>query len=530
VTEPQALPKVTPYLLRRADSMCARRLAREYDGGERSHDPVHRSRMRDAFLAAARDAHATLRPPVPADFTRFSAHGAGSPAHGAGSPAHGAGSPAHGAGLEPEEQAVLAQAAHWYVQVFGDRAARWEDLGLDSPTVSPKRRLRIGGWIDLPVVTADGGFELRQLDLWGGRVPFDDPLDLEAVRVAVLRLARWAGDQPLRVVWADLVHGLVRERVVDGDADRAALAEWFDERVAIVRERAAEPEATMGADCGTCNFVAACPVHPTGAHYGRKRDVLPGILTVTPTGLDTWRRCPREWRDAYLYGIPSSDTDPGTVHGQQMHDVLRVVHEQGSCRDDAHVDDVLVAHGFDTNDRMRGELARHRTRCPDPAVALGHEITRARFLRHPSAPFMATARFDALWAHDGVLDARDYKTGQVWSDRVAEDAQARLQAWVLAPLAGQLGLTLRIAFEHLAAEVVDDPEPFEPDAEDLVAIGEELRHEVEAIRREATFAGVADPDVCHRCRYRSICPDSAAPGVAMWPVVEAEDPAEPSLG
>jgi hypothetical protein len=156
---------------------------------------------------------------------------------------------------------------------------------------------------------------------------------------------------------------------------------------------------------------------------------------------------------------------------------------------------------------MRGELARHRIRCPDPAEALGHEITRARFLRHAYAPFMATARFDALWAHDGILDARDYKTGQVWSERVAEDAQARLQAWVLAPLAEQLGLRMRIAFEHLAAEVVD-----------------------ESIRAEATFAGVGDPDVCHRCRYRSICPDSAVAGVPMWPVVEAEDLAEPSLG
>ncbi|MDQ1432759.1 MAG: hypothetical protein QOF40_3361, partial [Actinomycetota bacterium] len=198
VAEPQALPKVTPYLLRRADSMCARRLAREYEGGDRSHDPVHRSRMRDAFLALARDAHAESRVPVAEDFAGLSGQGGGLAAE-----------------LEPEERAVLAQAAHWYVQVFSDRAARWEDLGLDSPTVSPRRRLRIGGWIDLPVVTADGGFELRQLDLWGGRVPFDDPLDLEAVRIAVLRLARWSGDQPLRVVWADLVHGLVRERVVD---------------------------------------------------------------------------------------------------------------------------------------------------------------------------------------------------------------------------------------------------------------------------------------------------------------------------
>ena len=77
---------------------------------------------------------------------------------------------------------------------------------------------------------------------------------------------------------------------------------------------------------------------------------------------------PREWRNRHLFGIPASDSHPGPVHGQQMHDLLRFVHEQGSCRDATHVDDVLLAHGFDDNDRMRGELrdtpngARHRPR------------------------------------------------------------------------------------------------------------------------------------------------------------------------
>jgi hypothetical protein len=184
---------------------------------------------------------------------------------------------------------------------------------------------------------------------------------------------------------------------------------------------------------------------------------------------------------------------------------------------------VLLAHGFDDNDRVRGELARHTERCPSPADALAHEMTRARFSHHPTTPFMATARLDALWVHDGLLDARDYKTGQVWSDRVADDAQARLQAWVLAPLAEVHGLQLRVAFEHLNAEVVDDPEPFIPDADDLLAIETELRREVTEIRSEVAFAGVADPDVCHRCSYRSICPDSAVAGVPIWPVVDTED-------
>jgi hypothetical protein len=500
VANAEALPKVTPYLLRRADSMCARRLAREFEGGERSSDPVNRSRLRDAFLAAARDAHAEVRAPTRADFAGI------------------------GAELEPEEQAVLAQAGAWYVAVFGDRPVRYEEHGLDAPSVSPRRKLRIGGWVDLAVVGPDGAKELRHLELWGGRNPIEDPLELESVRVEVLRLSGWAVDQPLRVVWADLVHGVVRERTVPVTSELPELTRWFEERVEVVRHRAATPDAQMGEDCGTCSFVAACPEHPTGAHFStHRRDLLPGILTVTPTALDTWRRCPREWRNAYVLSIPASNADQGTDHGRKMHDVLRLVHEHGSCHDGDHVDDVLAAHGLEVDERVRAELARHARRCPLGATTIGHEITRARFHRKPFPAFMATARIDALWRHDGYLAAHDYKTGQRWSDRVADDAQARLQAWVLAPLAAELGLRIRVVFEHLSAEVVDDPEPFEPDDDDLAAIEEELRRAVETIRSETAFAGVADAEVCGRCRYRSICPDSAVLAESSWPKVVVEN-------
>jgi hypothetical protein len=136
---------------------------------------------------------------------------------------------------------------------------------------------------------------------------------------------------------------------------------------------------------------------------------------------------------------------------------------------------------------------------------------------------MASARFDAVWEHNGVLDARDYKTGRVWSDDLAGDRQARLQAWVLAPLAAARGLRLRISFEHLSPEVVDDPVPFEPEPDDLDEIEEELRTVVAAMRAETTFAGVADLETCRHCRYRSICPDSAAPSEPTWPRVERDD-------
>ena len=47
------------------------------------------------------------------------------------------------------------------------------------------------------------------------------------------------------------------------------------------------------------------------------------------------------------------------------------------------------------------------------------------------------------------------------------------------------------------------------------------------MRAEREFRGVADAAVCGRCQYRSICEDSAAPGVPSWPAADAlEDAAE----
>ncbi len=226
--------------------MCGRRLQRSVEGGERSSDPVNRSRMRDAFLAAARQAHAELRAPNASHFERI------------------------GAELEPEERTVLERAAFSYVQLFGARRAEYVDHGLDEPTVSRRLGLRLGGWVDLTVVGEDGTRELRQFDLWNGRAPNADPLELDPVKAAVLRLAQWASDTPLRVIWADLVWGTVFERVVDVSAELDELRGWLDGRVAIVRDRIAVAEARSGPDCAGCTFVAACPEHPSGAHFSAR--------------------------------------------------------------------------------------------------------------------------------------------------------------------------------------------------------------------------------------------------------------------
>src|SRR5262249_35118029 len=105
---------VTPWLLTRADDLCPVRLRRTAVGDERSHDPVNRARLRDAFVAAAREAHAELRAP---DADAFASAGFG---------------------LEPEERAVLAQGAHWYAVTFGGRPAVERAAGAEGPTLLPR--------------------------------------------------------------------------------------------------------------------------------------------------------------------------------------------------------------------------------------------------------------------------------------------------------------------------------------------------------------------------------------------------------
>jgi len=254
-------------------------------------------------------------------------------------------------------------------------------------------------------------------------------------------------------------------------------------------------------------------------HHAPGRDrLLPQIVTITPTAYETWKRCPREYLLSHVLAVPPSDDVRPTDHGLLLHELLRVVHEQGTCSDEVHVRDVLAGHGVD-DPHFGGMLARHARRCPAGAATGAHEVDLARFHRFAVPMFMVTARIDAIWVHDGLLDARDYKTGARWYERVADDPRARVQAYVLDEQARRRGLRLRLRYEHLAAEVDDDPEPYEPDADELEAIEEELRATVAALWSLDEWTGVGDAAVCRWCRFRSICPDSAAPGEPGWPVL-----------
>jgi len=249
--------------------------------------------------------------------------------------------------------------------------------------------------------------------------------------------------------------------------------------------------------------------------------VLPELLRITPTALDTFAWCSRRYLLKHGFGLPESDAGRSSDQGLLVHDLLRHIHERGSCHDAALVDEVVTAHADD--DAVRLMIDRHRTRCPMTFDAQAHEIARARYHHRPVPMFLATARIDAVWVHDGIFDVRDYKTGSRAVGDLRDDVRAQVQAWVFAPRAQARGLRLQLRYEYLSPEAGDDPEPWSPDTDDLDDITERLRRRVTQIR-ESDFRGVGEPETCTPCPYRSICPDSATPGVPTWPALALDDP------
>lgn len=236
----------------------------------------------------------------------------------------------------------------------------------------------------------------------------------------------------------------------------------------------------------------------------------PSIVPLSPTTVWRWRRCRRLYLLRNLVQLPAVDAGSWTHEGLRVHAVLQQLHEHGECADREWRAEVVDTYGGSDAERLRGFVERHAARCPRGATYLGGEEPLGRLHREPPPLFTASGSIDALWVHDGYLDARDYKTGAGWESAPADDLRARVQAWLLAPRAAERNLRLRLRYEFLAPEVTEDPPPWDPEPDQIDAIGGELRELAAEIRAEHEFEGVADPAICRTCEYRSICVDSAA--------------------
>ncbi len=488
--------KVTPWSLEVAERACPRWLACEIDERPGTRTAFNRWRIRNALVARANAAHRQLRAPRAEDFAPPS-------------------------NLLPEESAIFLEAGAGYVRHFGGREVRAVAHGGGRADYWPKRNLTVGGAIDLTVEDGDGDLELRQLELWGGPV-CADPTRSTKVLCAVLRLARMASGRRLRVRHVDLLGDDGDEWEIDWDRDLPGLAALLDERVAVVRDRARTPSPRIGQGCALCRHAEDCPAHrsaglpppPTDLDDVPADDLVGDIVRLSPTAVESWYRCRRAFRARHLLSLPGRDAGPGGANeGLLVHRLLHRLHQEERCGDALRMADLAESHsggeGVDPA-RTLGFLDRHARRCPRGAASVGHEreLARAWFGARPL--LMVTGTIDAIWSHGGLLDARDYKCGMPQVASLRESAEARVQAWLLAPLADELGLQLRLRHEHLSPEATDDPDPFEPDGEDLEEITSELTGLGVAVGAERAWRGVSAESVCRTCSYRSVCPDVAS--------------------
>jgi PD-(D/E)XK nuclease superfamily len=246
---------------------------------------------------------------------------------------------------------------------------------------------------------------------------------------------------------------------------------------------------------------------------GRTANPLVGnIVPLSVSAIEHWARCKRFYRNKHLLRLPETSTprDHGLGRGLLVHEALYAVHIRGGCGDASIVDSVVaeLAPGAEPEQQLRWWIEQHARHCNPEADWQSHEHELARFHRLPPPMWMLTGKIDALWLRGGVLEARDYKTGRRFCERVADDPAARAQAWLLAPLAAQLDATIRVVYEHPALDRDDWPEPYEPEGEDITAAEGELGAVAAAIAGEVDFRGVGDPPVCKGCGYGGICPDA----------------------
>ena len=412
-------------------------------------------------------------------------------------------------------------------------------------TPFPKRQLVVSGTVDIRGIDANGELVLRCFR-YKDQSPSDRLLETQLLALRLF-VETNNGGEPLERATIEFIDLVRAQRYVQiAELKRAGhYAAALDANVARIQRLIDDGTARMGSQCGHCEFQVDCPalesdlpkVQAANQALGNRRpssDLVSTPVPLSPTSVETWRRCRRQFRNRHLLSLPEFDKSRASLFGTYVHEMLRLLHSDGrSCKDRRHVTDLLDAYATDDRAKLEAMIERHIQRCPAPRVPhadddgpagapptadneiIGLEVSRTRAHFGPPTAFNATARFDALWRRDGVLEARDYKTGQRLVDRVADDVSARVQAWILEPQAAREGRQLVVRQEFLEPSVGEDPEPFVPDAHDFEEIGEFLGVTAYRIASETEFRGDGEAEVCSWCPTRETCPDRKDPDTSQ---------------
>lgn len=481
--------KVTPFSLHVGGASCPRwldhQLHRQEPGG-----PFARWDLRNRLLPRLKDAHGSMTSPQIEDLGRVPG------------------------GLLPEQSWFYRRFAETYCETFSGDPGETRPHGCESASDFGRRQLHVSGGVDLLLTLPGGRVELRQLELWGGTL-CADPYESWEMGLALLRLHYFNRDiAELTLCHVDLLSGQVERQLVVIAEHIGPIAHLLDEGAGDLRSRASSPVPIPSRSCGMCGLACTCeawadrpPARPI-APDPERTDYVGPMVRLTPTSIERWLACPRSYRAAHLLDLPTGRGSARSTQGILVHSRLAQLHEPGPCGADVSRQEEAATSDGVLDDRLMGFIGRHARRCPQSATSVGHELDLAQLHTRGEVPVMVTGRIDAVWEHNGVLDCRDYKTGVPRAERVADIPAARLQAWLLAPIAEARGLRLRLRYEHLAEFGDDDPEPLEPDDEDLAEIQGWIG-DIGADIARSEFAGVGEAHVCRWCPFQRACPDAA---------------------
>lgn len=240
-------------------------------------------------------------------------------------------------------------------------------------------------------------------------------------------------------------------------------------------------------------------------------------LTLSPTRIQAWLRCPRYYWFIYHRGYRRRPHGALSL-GASVHRSLEMLHA-GPERPTieallAHLETTWTAAGYSSPEEEReafvaaqAMVRRYHEEAPPPGEA-PVALMLERMLRTDRGHYILTGRVDRVdeWP-DGSLDIVDYKSGRSEVTEEQVRADIGLMAYETMVRALYPDRAVRVAIHalrpNLRVTVARTPE----EAGEAAALLDDLACLILADRE---FRGVAVADVCNGCDFERFCPDWTA--------------------